>query len=459
MSLPPVTIVGAGLAGSECAWQLAERGVHVTLIEQRPERMTPAHQTPHFAELVCSNSLRGASPSNAVGTLKKELELAGSLILRLAHEHRVPAGGALAVDRDRFAAAVTDAVESHPRIEVRRQHCERIPDERPVVLATGPLTGDALARDLARVVGTDSLAYYDAIAPIVSADSVDWDVVFKQSRYDRADMGGDDDAQAYVNCPFDEAQYHAFVQALREADRVRPRDFEQVPYFEGCLPIEVMAERGVMTLAFGPMKPVGLTDPRTGRRPFAALQLRLEDRAATAYNMVGFQTRLTRPEQGRVFRMIPGLERASFLRYGAIHRNTFVDAPRVLDETLQLRATPGVYLAGQITGVEGYVESTACGLLCGRMLWQRLSGREPVRPPATTAMGGLLGHLDRDDASFQPSNITWAHVEPLQGRMRKSQRKAALAERALVDVKQWLEGADGDGPVPASTLDTSFGRG
>jgi methylenetetrahydrofolate--tRNA-(uracil-5-)-methyltransferase len=433
-----VTIVGAGLAGSECAWQLAERGVEVTLIEQRPDRATPAHQSGNFAELVCSNSLRGAGLANAVGTLKQELTACGSLILRLAKEHRVPAGGALAVDRERFAEGVTEAISSHPNIHAQRAHCESIPKTRPCVIATGPLTSDPLATDIARAIGVESLSYYDAIAPIVDAESIDWEKVFRQSRYDRSDIGSDEDAQAYVNCPFDRDQYEAFVTALLEADRVSPRTFEETPYFEGCLPIEVMAGRGRMTLAFGPMKPVGLEDPRTGRRPYAAVQLRVEDRAGTAYNMVGFQTRLTRPEQKRVFRMIPGLEKATFLRWGAIHRNTFVDAPRVLDETLQLRGVPGVYLAGQITGVEGYVESTACGLLCGRMLAERLMGLEPRRPPVTTTLGGLLGHLSRPEVPFQPSNITWAHVPPIEQRMRKTEKKAALAERAIHDLEAWL---------------------
>ncbi len=433
-----VTIVGAGLAGSECAWQLAEQGIRVKLIEQRPGCTTPAHQTGYFAEMVCSNSLRGAAEANAVGTLKHELVACGSLILRLAHDNRVPAGGALAVDREAFARAVTEVVSSHPCITVVRERCEVVPADRPCVIATGPLTSDELAADLGRIIGSASLQYYDAIAPILSADSIDWGVVFKQSRYDRSDQGDEEDAQAYVNCPFDRTQYEAFVAALLESDRVRPREFEKVPYFEGCLPIEVMAERGLMTLAFGPMKPVGLEDPRTGRRPYAAVQLRLEDRAGTAYNMVGFQTRLTRPEQNRVFRMIPGLANAEFLRWGAIHRNTFVDAPRVLDETLQLRAAEGVYLAGQITGVEGYVESCACGLLCGRMLADRLTGRLPRRPPSTTAMGGLLDHLARSDLPFQPSNITWAHVAPLEGRMKKSEKKAALAARARSDLEAWL---------------------
>lgn len=434
-----VLVIGAGLAGSECAWQLAERDVAVTLIEQRPTHPTPAHETGLFAELVCSNSFRGAAMANAVGVLKEELRRSGSLIMRTAEAERVPAGGALAVDRTRFATAVTDAINAHPLITVERSRVLEIPGERPCVLATGPLTGDELAASLAAAIGASSLAYYDAIAPIIDADSIDWDKVFEQSRYGRSHPDDEDaDAPAYVNCPFDEAGYHAFVQALLEADRVRPRAFEEVPYFEGCLPIEVMAERGVMTLAFGPMKPVGLEDPRTGRRPFAAVQLRAEDRARTAFNMVGFQTRLTQPEQRRIFKTIPGLESASFQRLGAIHRNTFVDAPRVIDDRLQLRSLPGVYLAGQITGVEGYVESTACGLLCGLMLADQLHDRPVRRPPPTTMLGGLLGHLARSDDKFQPSNITWAHVPPVEGRMRKAMRKEALARRALDDIDTWL---------------------
>ncbi|HNS95898.1 MAG TPA: methylenetetrahydrofolate--tRNA-(uracil(54)-C(5))-methyltransferase (FADH(2)-oxidizing) TrmFO [Polyangiaceae bacterium] len=434
-----VTVVGAGLAGSECAWQLAEQGFAVRLVEMRPARTTAAHQTGLFAELVCSNSLRSGDVANAVGTLKQELLACDSLIVRLAHQHRVPAGGAVAVDRLSFAQAVTHAICSHPRIEVVQEHLDAIPKARPCVLATGPLTSDALASDLSRVLGSDNLHYYDAIAPIVAADSIDWDIVFKQSRYDRSDRQSEEDAQAYVNCPLDRTQYETFVSALQQADRVRPHAFEQSQFFEGCLPIEEMAQRGPMTLAFGPMKPVGLMNPRTHERPYAVVQLRLENREKTAYNIVGFQTRLTRPEQNRVFRMIPGLENAEFLRWGAIHRNTFVDAPAVLDETLQLRALDGVFLAGQITGVEGYVESCACGLLCARLLVDRLNGRIPCLPPETTTMGGLLRYLSQSRKPFQPSNITWAHVPPLEGRFKKHEKKAALAARALRDIEVWRD--------------------
>ncbi|HEY6464298.1 MAG TPA: methylenetetrahydrofolate--tRNA-(uracil(54)-C(5))-methyltransferase (FADH(2)-oxidizing) TrmFO, partial [Polyangiaceae bacterium] len=324
----------------------------------------------------------------------------------------------------------------------------------PVILATGPLTGDALAADLARVVGRGHLAYYDAIAPIVSADSIDWDRVFKQSRYGKGvepagDASGAADGgegakgdEAYVNCPFDEAQYRAFVADLLAAQKVEPRGFEDVRYFEGCLPIEVMASRGAMTLAFGPMKPVGLLDPRTGARPFAVVQLRPEDAAATAYNLVGFQTRMTWPEQGRVLRTIPGLGEAEFLRYGSVHRNTFVDSPRVLDGRMQLRARPGVFLAGQVSGVEGYVESCAGGFVCGVMLAQSLLGHAIAPPPATTALGGVLTHLGREAKDYQPSNVTWAWLPPLvDRRLRKRERYEVMAQRALHDLEQWLAAA------------------
>ncbi|MBI5536665.1 MAG: methylenetetrahydrofolate--tRNA-(uracil(54)-C(5))-methyltransferase (FADH(2)-oxidizing) TrmFO [Deltaproteobacteria bacterium] len=432
-----VLIVGGGLAGCECAWQLAERGSHVVIREQRPIARSPAHNTDHLAELVCSNSLRGASISNAIGLLKEELRRCGSLVMRAADDSRVPAGGALAVDRTRFSAIMTEAIERHPNIRVERCPVDAVPDARPCVIATGPLTSDALAADLASRLGEASLSYFDAIAPIVASESIDWGSVFRQSRFDKADLGSDADAVAYVNCPFDEAGYKAFVAALRDAEKLTPPDFDKIPYFEGCLPIEVMAERGEMTLAFGPMKPVGLTDPKTGRRPFAVVQLRAEDRGETAFNLVGFQTRMTHESQRQVLRMIPGLENAAFMRLGAMHRNTFVDAPRVLDETAQLRALPGVYLAGQLTGVEGYVESTACGLACGRMLADRLAGHEARVPPRTTAIGALLGHLKREQRPFQPSNITWAHFEPLQGRVRKNERKAVMAERALQALEGW----------------------
>ena len=437
-----VTIVGAGLAGCEAAWQLATRGVAVRLVEQKPLARTPAQTTDGFCELVCSNSMRGADPyANAVGLLKEELRRAGSLILSCADETRVPAGGALAVDRERFSAEVTGRLRSHPLVTFEPRIVESIPEasaEHPVVLATGPLTGDALAADLARVVGREHLAYYDAIAPIVAADSIDWSKVFKQSRYGKGTVAGDD--EAYVNCPFDEAQYRAFVASVLAAQKVEPRGFEDVRYFEGCLPIEVMASRGEMTLAFGPMKPVGLVDPRTGARPFAVVQLRPEDAAASAYNLVGFQTRMTWPEQGRVFRTIPGLEQAEIYRYGSVHRNTFVDAPRVLDARMQLVARPGVHLAGQITGVEGYVESCASGFVCGVTLAQALRGQVVTPPPPTTALGGVLTHLRGQAGDYQPSNVTWAWLPPLADRrLKKRERYAAMAGRALEELARWLD--------------------
>ena len=438
-----VTVVGAGLAGCEAAWQLAERGVDVCLIEQKPLARTPAQTTDTFCELVCSNSMRGASLANAVGLLKEELRRAGSLILSCADAPRVPAGGALAVDRERFSATVTERLRAHRRVTLESRVVESIPEaspSSPVILATGPLTGDALAADLARVVGREHLAYYDAIAPIVSADSIDWDKVFKQSRYGKGIEAGDD--EAYVNCPFDERQYRAFVADVLAAQKVEPRGFEEVRYFEGCLPIEVMASRGEMTLAFGPMKPVGLLDPRTGERPFAVVQLRPEDAAATAYNLVGFQTRMTWPEQGRVLRTIPGLEQAELHRYGSVHRNTFVDAPRVLDERMQLRARPGVLLAGQISGVEGYVESCAGGFVCGVMLAQSLLGHVVTPPPPTTALGGVLTHLGRETKDYQPSNVTWAWLPPMADRrMKKRERYEAMAERALSELGKWIDAA------------------
>jgi len=432
-----VTIVGAGLAGCEAAVQLARRKFDVRLLEMKPSKRTPAQTSDGLAELVCSNSMRGAALTNAVGLLKEELHRAGSVVMKNAHATRVPAGGALAVDRERFSAAMTADIVAHPRIELVEAEVTRIPDERPTILATGPLTSDALATDLAASVGVEHLAYYDAIAPIVSADSINWDVAWKQSRYDK---GGAD----YVNCPLDEEQYRAFVQAVVGAEKVVPREFEKVRYFEGCLPCEVMAERGEQTLSFGPMKPVGLTDPRTSSRPHAVLQLRAEDAAATAYNLVGFQTRMKWPEQKRVFRMIPGLENAEFMRFGAVHRNTFINAPELLDETLALRALPGVYCAGQISGVEGYVESAGAGFVCALMLAQTLAGEPVIPPPSTTALGGLLTQVSRQPPKgrYQPSNITWAHIPPLDGqprRLKKRERYELMAQRALTDLGAWLE--------------------
>jgi methylenetetrahydrofolate--tRNA-(uracil-5-)-methyltransferase len=435
--MAPVTIVGAGLAGCEAALTLAARGVGVRLIEQKPFARTPAQSSDGLSELVCSNSFRGAALSNAVGLLKEEMRRLGSFVMRAADATRVPAGGALAVDREKFSETMTRCVHEQPLIELVSEVVEQIPAERPCIVATGPLTGDALARDIARRVGAEALAYYDAIAPIVSADSIDWSRVFVASRWDKGES--EQDRNAYVNCPLDEAAYRAFVAELRAARKVEPREFEQARYFEGCLPIEVMAERGELTLAFGPMKPVGLTDPRTGRWPFAVVQLRKEDEAGSAYNLVGFQTRMTWGEQARIFRTLPGLEQAEFQRFGAVHRNTFLCAPRVLDATLGLRGDPGLYFAGQITGTEGYVESAAGGWLAAWFIAERLSGREPRRPPETTAHGGLLTQLARNPDDYQPSNITFSHLPPLVGtRLKKRARYEKLAERALADLAAWI---------------------
>jgi methylenetetrahydrofolate--tRNA-(uracil-5-)-methyltransferase len=424
----PVTVIGGGLAGCECAWQLAQRGVDVVLVEQKPTKRTAAQTGDGLAELVCSNSFRGDALANAVGLLKEEMRRAGSLVMAAGEVARVPAGGAFAVDRERFSAEVTRRIEAHMRIRVERREVTELPAERPLVLATGPLTGDALAADLSQTVGAEHLAYYDAIAPIVDAESIDWTRVFKASRYGK---GGDD---AYVNCPMDQAQYEAFVRAVLAAEKVAPHGFEEVRYFEGCLPVEVMAERGLQTLAYGPMKPVGLTDPRTGRRPHAVVQLRPEDDPPTAYNMVGFQTRMKWSEQRRVFALIPGLQQAEFLRFGSVHRNTFLRAPEALDDALQLRVAPGVYVAGQVSGVEGYVESAACGLVIGALLARELKDQPVQRPPATTALGALLGHLRRPNRDYQPSNVVWSMFPALEGkarRLKKRDRHEALAQRAL----------------------------
>ena len=430
----PVTVVGAGLAGTECAFQLAERGVPVRLLEQKPLKRTPAQHMDSLAELVCSNSFRGNDLGNAVGLLKEELRRAGSLVMRVGTETQVPAGGAFAVDRELFSAEMTRRIDAHPLIERVATEVETIPEARPVVLATGPLTGDALAADLAGAIGEAHLAYYDAIAPVVTADSVNWDIAFRQSRYDK---GGDD---AYGNCPFTAEEYEAFVAALLAAEKVEPKTFEKIRYFEGCLPIEVMAERGYRTLSFGCMKPVGLTDPRTGKRPHAVVQLRAENDPPTAYNLVGFQTRMKWPDQKRVFRMIPGLENAEFERLGSVHRNTFVNAPKVLDDSLALLARPGVYLAGQVSGVEGYIESAALGFLLGVQLARQLEGLPEVPVPPTTALGALRGHLRRESPNFQPSNVVWSMFPELEGKplRDKKLKKERMGQRALADLGTWL---------------------
>ncbi len=438
MDAARITIIGGGLAGSEAAWQLAQAGAPVDLHEMKPARRSPAHKLDGLAELVCSNSLRSDNPENAVGLLHEELRRASSLVLAAADATRVPAGDALAVDRERFSALVTERLARHPRVRIVAEEVTALPDgPAPAIVATGPLTGDALAEAIARLCG-GRLHFYDAIAPIVAADSIDMAIAYARSRYGKG--GGDD----YLNLPFDEPQYRAFVEALLAGEKVAPHAFEEPRYFEGCLPVEVMAERGPDVLAYGPMKPVGLEDPRTGRRPFAVVQLRREDEAGTAFNMVGFQTRLTWPAQRRVFRdCIPGLRQAEFVRMGQIHRNTFIEAPRVLAPDLSHRERPHLFFAGQITGVEGYVESTACGLLAARAVLDRLAGRPFRAPPPATALGALHRHLTGaahpPGAEYQPTNVVFALFPPLEGRHRgKAARKAAHMERARKELATWL---------------------
>jgi methylenetetrahydrofolate--tRNA-(uracil-5-)-methyltransferase len=435
---PVVNIVGAGLAGCEAALTLAARGISVRLYEQKPKARTPAQTSDKLCELVCSNSFRGAALSNAVGLLKEEMRRLGSFVMQVAEETKVPAGGALAVDRERFADGMSRLIAESPNIEVCAELVESLPEARPTIICTGPLTGDALAKNIADKVGATALAYYDAIAPIISADSIDWDEVFMASRWEKGES--EEDKTAYVNCPLNEQQYKAFVAEVCAARKIEPKSFEDVRYFEGCLPIEVMAERGEMTLAFGPMKPVGLTDPRTGRWPFAVIQLRKEDEAGTAYNMVGFQSRMAWPEQERIFRQIPGLKNAEFQRYGAVHRNTFLNAPKLLDGTFQLKSDPGLYFSGQISGTEGYVESAAGGLLTAYFIAARLRGEEPVLPPPTTALGGILTHLGRNPDDYQPSNITFSHIAPWDGkRLKKRDKYEAMAQRALRDLEAFKQ--------------------
>lgn len=429
-----LTIIGGGLAGCEAAWQAAGLGIPVRLIEMKPERFSAAHSSAELAELVCSNSFRGTGFNNAVGCLKEELRRCNALFIQAADATSVPAGGALAVDREAFSRQVTRAIEGHPLIALERREQERLPEQGAVIVASGPLTSEKLSARIAELTGAEQLYFYDAIAPIIEADSIDQTVVWRASRYDK---GGAD----YLNCPLDQAQYHRFVNALREADKVPARDFEKLLHFEGCMPIETLAERGAMTLAFGPMKPVGLTDPRTGREPFAVIQLRQDNRHASLYNMVGFQTKLTYPEQQRIFRTIPGLEHAVFARLGSMHRNTFINAPACLNRTLQLKSDPRIWFAGQITGVEGYVESAAAGLLAGLFAGWALQGRPVTLPPPTTALGALLSHLaDADPGQFQPMNINYGLFPPLPaGKMKRRDRRLAMAERALDDLRSWAE--------------------
>jgi methylenetetrahydrofolate--tRNA-(uracil-5-)-methyltransferase len=438
----PVHVIGGGLAGSEAAWQLAQAGIPVILHEMRPAQTTAAHKTGTLAELVCSNSFRSDdSMHNAVGLLHEEMRRCGSLIMRAGDAHKLPAGGALAVDRDGFAAHVQDRLQAEGLVEIRREAVPALPDSASgrVIVATGPLTSPELAQSLRRVTGEDALAFFDAIAPIVHRDSIDFEVAWLQSRYDKPGPAGT--GADYVNCPLDEAQYRGFVEALRAGAKHEFKEWEtSTPYFEGCLPIEVMAERGADTLRYGPMKPVGLVDPRTSRRPFAVVQLRQDNALGTLFNMVGFQTKLTYSEQKRVFRMIPGLERAEFARLGGVHRNTFINSPRLLDPQLRLKLMPYIRFAGQITGVEGYVESAAIGLLAGRFAAAEITGEPVLAPPATTALGALLAHITRgaDAATFQPMNVNFGLFPPLDLPVKKAERKPALARRALAELDAWL---------------------
>jgi len=430
VSEPRVTVVGGGLAGCEAAWQLARAGIGVDLYEMRPERGTAAHVTGDLGELVCSNSFRNATLETAVGLLKEEMRALGSLVMATADTHRVPAGACLAVDRTGFAASLTRAIEAEPLVRMVREEVTAVPDGI-AILATGPLTSPALSDALGGAVGAKQLYFYDAIAPTVTTDSIDLDVAWKQSRYDK---GGDD----YVNCPLDRDQYYAFVDAVLAADKVPTRDFERVVYFEGCMPIEEMARRGRETLAFGPMRPVGLVDPRTGTRPYAVVQLRQDDAAGSLYNMVGFQTKMTYPEQRRAFRMIPGLARAEFVRLGSLHRNTYVNAPDLLLPSLQLAARKSVFLAGQIVGVEGYVESAAMGILAGLNAVRLARGEPMAVPPPTTALGSLIAYVtERGRKAFQPMNANYGLFPPLARPLRGAAKKAALADRGLGDLRRW----------------------
>ena len=452
-----IHVVGGGLAGSEAAWQLAQRGCRVVLHEMRPVHNTPAHQTDRLAELVCSNTFKSTETSNAHGLLKAEMRQLGSMVLEAADEARVPGGSALTVDRDVFAAAVTERVANHRLIEIVREEVTDVP--QPAIIATGPLTSDALSGAIRARTGSDALSFFDAIAPIVSFDSIDLDVVFRASRYGRETMAGAGDEGAYLNCPMSREEYEAFLDAVSTADQYRAHEFDQVPYFEGCMPIEVMAQRGRETLRFGPMKPVGLVDPRSGRRPWAVVQLRREDRAGAMWNLVGFQTRLRIAEQQRVFRMIPGLANAEFFRYGQIHRNAYLNAPACLTPHLSLRDDPMVLIAGQLTGVEGYTESTATGLVAGLNLARMLRGEEPLVPPPTTMIGALYRHLrEADPRHFQPMNANFGLVDALEHEVRDKRRKRELlAERAMADLTVWRDRVMAE--EPASVASGTSGSG
>jgi methylenetetrahydrofolate--tRNA-(uracil-5-)-methyltransferase len=436
-----LVVIGGGLAGSEAAWQAAERGLQVTLFEMRPERMTPAHVSDRLAELVCSNSLGSNLIDRAPGLLKEELRHLASLVVACADATAVPAGGALAVGRDAFARLVTDRIGAHPRITLAREEVISLPVGQPVIVATGPLTSPALADEIAALTGTDHLYFYDAMAPIVTTESVDMGVAFRASRYGRGEGEGD-----YINCPMNQEQYELFVEQLLSAETIPLRDFEREDprFFEACLPVEVLAQRGARALAFGPLKPVGLTDPRTGRRPHAVVQLRQDNQAATLYNLVGFQTNLKWGEQDRVFRLIPGLEQAVFVRFGQMHRNTFIDSPSLLRPTMQFRDREGLFFAGQITGTEGYVGSVASGLVAGLNAARLVREQPTVSFPATTIIGALCNYVcSAAPRGFQPMKANFGLLPPLDPPVRKKrERYAAYARRALADLQQFVEPAD-----------------
>lgn len=444
----PIHVIGGGMAGSEAAWQIAQAGIPVILHEMRPVVKTDAHQTEHLAELVCSNSFRSDDAEyNAVGLLHEEMRRCGSLIMAAADEHKVPAGGALAVDRDHFAAKVTEKLTTHPLVTLARGEVAGLPPEEwdNVVVATGPLTSMKLAEAIRAFTGEEQLSFFDAIAPIVHTDSIDLSKAWFQSRYDKVGPGGT--GKDYINCAMDKEQYEAFIQALIDGEKGDFKEWEKnTPYFEGCLPIEVMAERGVDTLRYGPMKPVGLTNPHTGKRPYAVVQLRQDNALGTLYNLVGFQTKLKYAEQVRVFRMIPGLENAEFARLGGLHRNTFINSPRLLDGALRLKSMPRLRFAGQITGCEGYVESAAVGLLAGRFAVADRTGATPSTPPRTTALGALLSHITggAEAETFQPMNVNFGLFPPVTERqpngkeLHGKDRKLAYSRRALADLTGWL---------------------
>lgn len=428
-----VTVLGAGLAGSEAAWQLAEAGIDVELYEMRPKVMTPAHHTALFAELVCSNSLRGAAIENAVGLLKEEMRTLNSLIMKAADAHCVPAGGALAVDRNDFSEMITHTLCNHPRIAVKSAEVLEIPEARPLIIATGPLTSPGLSHAIAGLTGNEYLYFYDAAAPIVTAESLNMNIIYRASRYGK----GDDD---YLNCPMTKEQYELFWQEITKAETAPVKEFEKIVVFEGCMPIETMATRGIDTMRYGPMKPVGLRHPTTGEMPYAVVQLRQDNLSATLYNIVGFQTHLQWPEQKRVFRLIPGLEQAEFVRYGVMHRNTFINSPKVLLSTLQMREQPQIFFAGQITGVEGYVESAASGLVAGINAGRLVQGLEPRIFPEQTAHGALCHYITQaDQAHFQPMNINFGLLPPLEHKIRdKKIKNQTIANRALAALREFI---------------------